>query len=44
MIEFVRLKPKQYAFKVDNDKENKKLKDVKKYMIKKLTIDDYKKC
>ena len=44
MVEFVGLKPKQYAFKVDNGEENKKSKGVKKYVIKKLTINDYKRC
>uniref|UniRef100_A0A1I7WQW5 DNA-directed DNA polymerase n=1 Tax=Heterorhabditis bacteriophora TaxID=37862 RepID=A0A1I7WQW5_HETBA len=38
------IKPKQYTFKVDDGKSNKKSKDVKKYVIKKLAIDDYKRC
>lgn len=43
MEEFVGLKPKQYAFKVDGE-EKKKSKGVKKSVTKTLKLDDFKKC
>ena len=42
---FVGLRPKLYTFKVEEEGEIRKAKDVKKNVIKKsLTFEDYKKC
>jgi hypothetical protein len=43
MEEGVFLKPKQYAYKVDNE-EKKKSKGIKKNVTKTLKLEDYKDC
>lgn len=43
ITECVGLKPKQYMFKNENGEENKK-KKIKKNVIKKLKVEDYRKC
>ena len=43
--EFVELRSKLYAYKIDDGSETKKCKGVKKYVVKKqLGIEDYKDC
>jgi hypothetical protein len=44
ITEHVGLKPKQYAFKVENGEETKKSKGVKMNVVKALKVDDYKRC
>ena len=45
MNEFVALRPKLYAYRNLNDKEDKICKEIKKFVVKKtLDFDDYKKC
>ena len=49
MCEFVGLRSKMYADSVYNSKsrekeENKKLKGIKKYVVEKIKLEDYKKC
>ena len=45
IIEFVGLRSKLYAYKMDNGKEAKKCKGVKKVVVKnEITLEDYKKC
>ena len=45
MAEFSTLEPKTYSFLTDDSNENKKAKDIKKYVIKqKLKFEDYKHC
>lgn len=45
IIEFVGLRSKLYAYKMDCEKEEKKCKGVKKRVVKKeITLEDYKKC
>ena len=45
ITEFVTLRPKTYSFLTDDDKEDKKAKETKKCVIKKMIkFNDYKKC
>lgn len=44
MSQMVALKPKQYAFRREDNEESKKSKGVKKNVIKTLKVEDYKKC
>ncbi|XP_075162933.1 uncharacterized protein LOC142235565 [Haematobia irritans] len=44
MTEFVGLRPKMYAIKIEGDKEVKKAKGVKKSVLKKYNIDSYRDC
>ena len=45
ITEFVGLRSKLYAYKIDGGKEEKKCKGVKKYVVKKeITLEDYKDC
>ena len=44
LVEYVGLKPKQYSYKTEDNQETKKSKGVKKYVIKSLGFDDYKRC
>ena len=45
ITEFVTLRPKTYSFLTDNSKEDKKAKETKKCVIKKMIkFNDYKKC
>ena len=44
MTEFIELRPKLYAYRKLNDKENKRCKGMKKCMVKRrISFDDYKK-
>ena len=44
ITEFIALRPKTYSYLTDNDKIDKKAKETKKYVIKKMIkFDDYKK-
>ena len=40
----VALKPKQHAYRTEDNEENKKCKGVKKNVIKTLKVEDYKNC
>ena len=45
ITEFVGLRSKLYAYKIDDGSETKKCKGVKKYVVKKkITLEDYKNC
>ena len=45
ITEFLRLRSKLYAYKMDGGKEAKKCKGVKKVVVKnKITLEDYKNC
>ena len=44
ITEFVTLRPKTYLFLTDDGKEDKKAKGTKKFIIKKIKFNDYKKC
>ena len=45
MTHFVGLRPKLYSFKIEEDKEVRKCKGIKKSVVKKkLDFDDYVKC
>ena len=45
ITEFVSLRPKMYAYKMQDKKEDNKCKGTKKCVVEKtLTFDDYKKC
>ena len=45
ITEFVTLRPKTYSYLTNDSKEDKKAKETKKCIIKKMTkLDDYKKC
>ncbi|XP_044741658.1 uncharacterized protein LOC123302684 [Chrysoperla carnea] len=44
MLEFVGSRSKMYAIRVQNKKETKRSKGLKKSAIRKLTFEDYKRC